>query len=163
MTMLRNTIVLAACAAISACVPSSYMGVSTTTAPTAQEQRVLEMARPLASVFGGSCTDPATGAKVGCGFLPVSQLAMAAAGGDKHAQLALGKRFEAGRGVERDLAKAEDLYKRAAANSGGSFNTCVWDEYRKACNFVRVDLPFEHGLPEAKERLAALKAMQPAP
>jgi hypothetical protein len=51
--------------------------------------------------------------------LPLPDLARMAQGGDKHAQLELGIRFEEGRGVERDLDKAKKLYRLAASDSGG--------------------------------------------
>jgi TPR repeat protein len=50
----------------------------------------------------------------------LQSLAQRARGGDKHAQLELGIRFEAGLGVPVDWARAERLYGLAAATSGGT-------------------------------------------
>ncbi len=47
-------------------------------------------------------------------------LAQRAAAGDKWAQLDLGIRYEEGRGVPPDAAKAERLYRLAARDSGGT-------------------------------------------
>ncbi|WP_162806791.1 SEL1-like repeat protein [Sphingosinicella terrae] len=47
-------------------------------------------------------------------------LAMRAQAGDKHAQLELGIRYEQGRGVPVNLARAEHLYRLAASDSSGS-------------------------------------------
>jgi hypothetical protein len=54
----------------------------------------------------------------------VKVLARSAQGGDKLAQLELGKRFEGGRGVPKDLARAGKLYAAAASpNDGASIRT----------------------------------------
>jgi hypothetical protein len=47
-------------------------------------------------------------------------LARRARDGDRHAQLELGIRYEEGRGVPADLARAEQLYRRAAAGADDS-------------------------------------------
>ena len=46
-------------------------------------------------------------------------LAGRAAAGDKQAQLDLGIRYEEGRGIRRDVAKARRLYQLAASDSAG--------------------------------------------
>lgn len=43
--------------------------------------------------------------------------------GNAFAQLAMGKRYENGRGVELDLKKAAELYRSAAISSNGRFTT----------------------------------------
>ncbi len=50
----------------------------------------------------------------------VQELARRAQSGDKQAQLDLGIRFEEGRGVPKDEARAVKLYKQAASDSGGA-------------------------------------------
>lgn len=47
-------------------------------------------------------------------------LAQRAAAGDKRAQLDLGIRYEEGRGVELNKAKAKRLYRLAGSDSGGT-------------------------------------------
>jgi len=47
----------------------------------------------------------------------IGSLARRAQAGDKQAQLELGIRFEEGRGVKRNLKKAEKLYRLAASDS----------------------------------------------
>lgn len=64
-------------------------------------------------VFGVDLTAPSTSEEV-------KVLARKAQGGDKLAQLELGKRFEAGSGVPKDLARAAKLYAAAAAPIDGA-------------------------------------------
>ena len=49
----------------------------------------------------------------------LQELAMRARSGDKQAQLELGIRYEEGRGVSTNVARAEQLYRRAATETGG--------------------------------------------
>jgi TPR repeat protein len=88
----------------------------------------------------------------------VQALARRAAAGDKRAQLALGIRFETGDGVPVDLRRAARLYRLAATTTGD-----VRDVYFPS---VRMKTPgrllrtYEtprFGLPEAQERLEALR------
>lgn len=50
----------------------------------------------------------------------VQALAQRAMAGDKQAQLDLGIRFEEGKGVPQDTARAVKLYQQAASDSGGT-------------------------------------------
>lgn len=63
--------------------------------------------------FGIDLTAPSTSEDV-------KVLARGAQGGDKLAQLQLGKRFEAGQGVPKDLARAGKLYAAAASPRDGA-------------------------------------------
>ena len=88
----------------------------------------------------------------------LQQLATRARAGDKHAQLELGIAFEEGRGVERDLTKARNLYRLAASDSGGR----MWVYLPSVGNgtkgrVMQVDRgPKISGLTEAKTRLDLL-------
>ncbi|MEM6475661.1 MAG: SEL1-like repeat protein [Pseudomonadota bacterium] len=145
-------------AALSGCVPSQYMGISTSGPPSDQERRVLNLARQILPAGTGSCTDPYSERSLPCSIIPLNSLALASFSGNKHAQLELGRRFETGRGVERDLVKAAKLYKQASRTSGGPLHTCVWDEYQKRCNPLTIDLPYVYGLPEARRHLERIQA-----
>ncbi|MEO1046352.1 MAG: hypothetical protein AAFX04_12995 [Pseudomonadota bacterium] len=85
-------------------------------------------------------------------------LARAAMGGDKWAQLELGIRFEEGIGVARDVKKARSLYAKAATDSGGT----IWVYSPPVGNGTRgqvipVDTgPKRYGLAAAKRRLKNL-------
>ncbi|MEP0191124.1 MAG: SEL1-like repeat protein [Erythrobacter sp.] len=142
---------------VTGCVPSQYMGISTRGPVSQQETALLDVGRVLSPMTKGNCTDLATDLAIKCEFMPLNALAMASATGSKHAQLELGKRFEDGRGVELDLEKAEKLYKRASQTTGGAMSTCVWNEHTKTCTPIIIDLPYDHGLAEATERLTQLR------
>lgn len=85
-------------------------------------------------------------------------LARRAQAGDKQAQLELGIRYEEGRGVPVDLARAERLYRMAASDSGGT--TYVYSPPLRTgdpARVIRVDQrPSATGLAEARNRLWAL-------
>lgn len=93
---------------------------------------------------------------------PLSTLAAQAQSGDKHAQLELGKRFESGRGVERDLGKAQKLYRLAASDSGGT----IWIYSPAVGNGTKGRVipvnsgPKRVGLAEAKRLLAKLERVE---
>jgi hypothetical protein len=91
-------------------------------------------------------------------------LAMRASSGDRHALLELGIRFEEGRGVPVDLRRAARLYRRAAATTGGSTMIYVPPTRRGGSGYVMpVNLgPVVPGLPEARERLQALRKRRAA-
>lgn len=91
----------------------------------------------------------------------IQQLANRARAGDKHAQLELGIRFEEGRGVERDIAKARDMYRLAASDSGGPEWVYVPPTIKgQRGKVVRVDRgPRLQGLDEARWRLEGLEEM----
>ncbi len=87
-------------------------------------------------------------------------LARRAQAGNKHAQLQLGILFEEGRGVVRDLRRAERLYRLAATDSGGTKLVHV----PVAGQNPRVlTVPVNKGahisaLPAARKRLSSLKS-----
>jgi hypothetical protein len=85
-------------------------------------------------------------------------LARRAETGDKRAQLELGIRYEEGRGVPRNLQRAEDLYRKAAADSGGTlwvYSPPVGENGKG--RVIPVDRgPRQVGLAEAKRRLERL-------
>lgn len=90
---------------------------------------------------------------------PLSTLARLASGGDKHAQLELGIRFEEGRGVERDLKKAKKLYGKAASGSGGQIWVYSPPVGNSPGRVIPLDTgPKQFGLAEAKRRLERLNA-----
>lgn len=92
----------------------------------------------------------------------VRHLALRAQAGDKQAQLELGIRFEEGRGVERDVAKARDMYRLAASDSGGPVWVYVPPTVKGQRGRV---MPVAggrkaSGLAEAKARLDALEQVE---
>jgi len=109
----------------------------------AQQLAELEQRRP-ALILGRSYAD-----------MPLPQLASAAQGGNKEAQLELGIRFEEGRGVAPDMGKARKLYAKAASDSGGT----IWVYSPPVGNGTKgrtipVNMgPKRMGLAEAKLRL----------
>lgn len=88
----------------------------------------------------------------------LQSLASRARSGDKQAQLDLGIRFEEGKGVPVDKARAKALYRQAAADSGGP----MWIYMPSPGNgakgrVVPVDTgPKQAGRDEAKRRLEML-------
>lgn len=132
--MLRGGILRAfaalALCALSGCASNSYMGIPLSQ-PTASEDQA-----------------------------ELQALAKRARAGDRYAQLELGIAFEEGRGVARDLRKAEKLYRLAATGSGGTM--WVYSPPVRSGASGQV-LPVDRGavqpgLPEAATRLAALRA-----
>lgn len=87
---------------------------------------------------------------------PVQRLAAAARAGDKAAQLALGTRFEHGRGVPEDLDRACRLYESAAATTGGTIYVYSPPVGQSAGRVIPITTPVSPGLPVARERLTAL-------
>jgi hypothetical protein len=86
-------------------------------------------------------------------------LARRASTGDRWALLELGIRYEEGKGVPVDLRRAANLYRRAAANSGGTTYVYVPPTRRGGSGYVTpINLgPVQRGLPEARDRLRALR------
>ena len=87
----------------------------------------------------------------------VGLLARAAQAGDKAAQLALGERFEEGRGVPEDLERACRLYEAAAATTGGTM--FVYSPPVRpggSGQVIPINTPVRPGLPAARERLSVL-------
>lgn len=86
-------------------------------------------------------------------------LARRAQAGDKQAQLELGIRYEEGRGVPRDLEWAEELYRSAAASSGGQiyvYSPPIGSSGPGRVVSVKAG-PRRSGLREAQERLERLQ------
>ncbi len=88
--------------------------------------------------------------------------AQRARAGDKYAQLELGIRFEDGNGVPREAARALELYRAAATDSGGTI--WVYSPPVRKGDTGRV-LPVKMGQPqaglaEARRRLEALEMRQ---
>lgn len=89
-------------------------------------------------------------------------LANRARAGDKRAQLELGIRFEEGRGVKRNIAKARDMYRLAASNGGRPVWVYVPPMIKGQRGRV---MPVASGyntsgLAEAKARLEALEQVE---
>ncbi|HEX9933253.1 MAG TPA: SEL1-like repeat protein [Allosphingosinicella sp.] len=89
----------------------------------------------------------------------LQSLATRARGGDKHAQLELGIRFEEGHGVPMDWDRAERLYRMAATRSGGTTMIYVPPVRRGGAGHVMPvsNGPVVPGLAEARLRLEALR------
>jgi TPR repeat protein len=84
-------------------------------------------------------------------------LAGRAQSGDKRAQLELGIRYEEGRGVPRDLARARKLYVRAATDEGGIIHVYSPRVGKSGGRVIPLNLgPRRPGLAEAKARLEQL-------
>lgn len=81
---------------------------------------LLTCAAPLALMACVPTTYAGISLRPGAVDPELQTLARRAQAGDKHAQLDLGIRYEEGRGVSRDLARARQLYARAATSTGGA-------------------------------------------
>lgn len=104
---------------------------------------------------GGSSPVVAGHRYQGAGFATVQCYA---GRGDKWAQLELGRRYEAGRGVKRDWKRAAGLYKAAAAYSSGTiwvYSPPVGKHGRGQTIPVRIGMD-QAGLAEAKYRLGLM-------
>ena len=100
--------------------------------------------------LGRDCSGPAG---------EVEQLRCAASAGDKHAQLALGIRYETGEGVPRDLKRAEEFYARAARaerRPAHVYSPAVGKERHGGVIPVGASI-VTPGLGEARRRLEALR------
>lgn len=94
----------------------------------------------------------------------VQSLARRAAAGDKWAQLELGIRFEEGRGVPMDWRRAQRLYAAASRATGGTIMVYV-PPVRPGGRGSVMPMstgPRIGGLPEARERLEALRKRRQA-
>jgi hypothetical protein len=92
----------------------------------------------------------------------LQSLAERARGGDKHAQLELGRRYEEGRGVRADRGRALKLYRKAAADRGGTQLIYI-PSSRPGGRAMTVPVssgPRSAGLPEAAARLLRLQELQ---
>jgi TPR repeat protein len=94
---------------------------------------------------------------------PLVEIVQLRAGrGDKNAQLELGVRYEEGRGVPRDLDRAEHWYRRAARDArrpSQVYSPAVGPHGRARILSVRGG-GFSRGLPEARRRLRELREMR---
>ena len=118
----------------------------------------------IALALAAACA-PATqymGIPLAAGAAPedLQQLALRGRAGDKHAQLELGKRYEAGDGVPADLDRAFHLYVLAAMDSGGTTYVYLAPVGKqKYGTTMPINLgPRVAGLPEAKARLKELRS-----
>jgi hypothetical protein len=150
---------------VSACaVPAEYMGIATR-APVPPAQRLrIEEALAKGTPAEQGCPWPAAAgglALVPCELLPASQLAGLAWAANKPAALELGIRFEEGRGVHRDPDKARQLYRIAAASSGGTIYVWVPGAGDNPGHLMPVFAPEEPGLAAARTRLEGLEKLLP--
>jgi hypothetical protein len=80
---------------------------------------LLTLAAPLTLAACTPTTYAGISLKPGAADPELQSLARRGQGGDKHAQLELGIRYEEGRGVPANLDRASYLYEQAARTSGG--------------------------------------------
>jgi len=106
----------------------------------------------------GACARAYVGVPLDPNVTPANiyALAVRARGGDRYAQLELGKMYEEGRGLPRDCRRAMRLYRLASEGSGGSW------VYSPKVNGAPSSLigpvgEKARGLQEARVRLARLK------
>jgi hypothetical protein len=100
-----------------------------------------------------------TASEAGVRDLQLALVESRAAAGDRRAQLELGIRYEEGRGVERNLKRARQLYSHAAADSGGPVWTYIPSvgKGRTSRTVMVSNVPKTRGLAEAKERLRLIE------
>lgn len=147
---------------LSACTVKQYMGISTRTPVSAQEQARLESALAAAPLdrtrgcpwrsAGGGVTN------VACEAMPLPRLAALAGMDHKAALLELGIRFEEGRGVARDWDKAELAYRLAAWQNSYIAGQQVAGVGSSQRAIEPIMVPGAPGLETAEVRLAALRA-----
>lgn len=113
-----------------------------------------------AALGAGGCTSaPWAGIPLEAGAADpaLQELARLAANGDKQAQLDLGIRYEEGRGVPVDVARAAELYRMAAEDSSGGVQVYVPDANGPGhVETINMGAPVQ-GLEEAARRLRALE------
>jgi TPR repeat protein len=117
------------------------------------------LAAGAALLLGGCAVNSYAGVslKAGAAEPELQHIARRAQLGDKHAQLELGIRYEEGRGVAPDIARAEALYRLAAEDSSGASSTYVPGVGGRNGRVVSVrNGPPQQGLAEAKRRLGVL-------
>ncbi|MBB4642634.1 SEL1-like repeat protein [Rhizorhapis suberifaciens] len=121
------------------------------------------MKRPTAPLIGLALLGASACARssyMGISMIPgaadrqVQALAVRAQAGDKQAQLDLGIRFEEGKGVPQDTARAVKLYQQAASDSGGRMWVYAPSPGNGApARAIPIDRgPRQKGLEEAKRR-----------
>ena len=127
------------------------------------KRRSIAAAAVLAAASGGCIHRPACPVAGPYDSAAVETLECAAAGDDKVAALELGRRYEEGRGVPRDLRRAKRYYARAAATAPSQmyvYSPPVGDErYGRVISVDAPGIPTQ-GLPEARERLDRLRAAE---
>jgi hypothetical protein len=141
------------------------MGIPTEGIHKASERQLLEYAASADLEGQGDCVfrkDEAKATKLPCELMPLSNLATHASLGHRHSLLELGVRFENGRGVRRDFDKAEELYLAAGRENSGTIHIWVPGVGDAPGSVQRFNKPFDPGLPEAFERLRALRAKRAA-
>ncbi|WP_285710290.1 hypothetical protein [Erythrobacter oryzae] len=161
----QTALLAAAMLGLSGCAVRQYMGISTRTPVSAEEQARLDaaLASPL-SVAGG-CPWSAGGAKpvnVPCASLPLPHLARLSGMDHKPALLELGIRFEEGRGVAQDWGKAEQAYRLAAWQNSYIAGQQVAGVGSLQKPFEPILVPGAPGLESAEKRLASLRARKKA-
>ena len=142
---------------VSGCaVPSHYLGIPTRGPMSAEERLAVQAAEAEGRLRTGECSwwNPQASERYSlpCGYIPNAVLASMAWSDDKHAMLELGKRLEEGRGIAKDLDKAETLYERAARDTTGGTAVASKNGYEP------ITWTSAAGLPEAEARLIALRA-----
>jgi TPR repeat protein len=157
----QAALLTAAALAVSGCTVRQYMGISTRTPVTAEEQARLDAALAGPAVAAGCpwSADDAKPVNVPCDSLPLPRLAMLAGMDHKAALLELGIRFEEGRGVAQDWGKAEQAYRLAAwQNSYIAGQQLAGIGSPPGQSFTPIMVPGAPGLESAQARLASLRA-----
>lgn len=119
------------------------------------------MVRAAALLLVATAASGCVGLRPDCarpGLTAIEATRCRAEGGDKAAALELGRRYEAGRDVPRDLARAARLYRQAAQFTSGTtyvYSPPVGKNGRGTVIPVRTGTD-QPGLAEAKYRLALL-------
>lgn len=166
MKRIAQTALLAAAALVlSGCTVRQYMGISTRTPVTSEEQARLDAALASPSPVAGGCPWSAGGAKpvaVPCASLPLPLLAKLSGMDHKPALLELGIRFEEGRGVAQDWDKAELAYRLAAWQNSFIAGQQVAGVGSLQQPFEPILVPGAPGLESAEQRLASLRARKKA-
>jgi TPR repeat protein len=147
--------------------PRHYMGISTRTPISPQDQARADAAVAAAPAGEPGCPWSVGGAKpvnVPCDAVPLPRLAMLAGMDHKPALLELGIRFEEGRGVPQDWGKAERAYRLAAwQNSFIAGQQVAGVAAPPGARFEPIMVPGAPGLESAEARLASLRARRKAP
>jgi len=176
---LSTAVVLAAGAAVTAPVSASEVQRPVSEA----ELRVLAEAYQRGDLGSGNCdwVHPVdeSPTKLPCELVPLSLLSqMARNNANKHAQLELGKRYEAGRGVAQDYPRARKLYRMAGRDlkrgtpvlmPGRDLSPLAFGEVGFGGTAIEAGLNrprmpgyvIATGLPEARRRLERLFAFDP--
>jgi len=163
---MQSALLAAAALGLSGCTVRQYMGISTRTPVTAEEQARLDAALASPLPIAGGCPWSAGGAKpvnVPCASLPLPHLAKLSGMDHKAALLELGIRFEEGREVARDWDKAEQAYRLAAwQNSYIAGQQVAGVGAPPGARFEPILVPGAPGLESAQDRLASLRARKKA-